>query len=267
LILSPVDASLETLGDPVRLAQIVENLLVNAAKYTPDGGRIEVAADAEGATVAISVRDSGIGIAPEMLAHVFDLFAQADTSLDRSEGGLGIGLTLVDRLSRLHGGEVQAFSSGLGHGSTFTVRLPRLAVQAPVPEPDRETIASVPKRVLLIDDNVDSAEMLKALLEFSGHSVRIAFEGTEGERAALDFLPDVILLDIGLPGKDGYQVIKSLRSLAPLASTVIVATTGYGRVEDRSRCLAAGFDEHLTKPVDTAKLQQLIVQLSARPAR
>ncbi len=251
-------------GDPIRLAQVVENLLVNAAKYTPDGGRIDVAAVADGGRVSITVRDTGVGIAPEMVGRVFDLFAQADTSLDRAEGGLGIGLTLVDRLTRMHGGDVDVASGGLGCGTTFTVRLPLLPVTQPEPVHPVEAALLTSQRVLIVDDNVDSADMLKLLLEMWGHTARTVHSGLEAAPAARTWLPHVVLLDIGLPGKDGYAVARDLRAIPELARTVIIAATGYGRDEDRARCLAAGFDGHLTKPVEPDQLQAILASAATR---
>ena len=258
LTLHPTDARHAILGDPVRLAQITENLLMNAAKYTPDGGRIDVSASTDGRSVTIAVTDTGIGIAADMLGRVFDLFAQADTSLDRSEGGLGIGLTLVDRLARMHGGGVRAFSSGLGHGSTFAVTLPLMDEPAREFAELQEVPAAVPRRVLVVDDNRDSTEMLQALISLSGHTVVVANDGFEAIRLAGETAPEIVLLDLGLPGKDGYQVVGELRAVPGLASATIIATTGYGREEDRARCLAAGFDHHMTKPIDFEQLQRVL---------
>jgi PAS domain S-box-containing protein len=257
-VVEPVDLSLTVNADAVRLAQVVENLLINAAKYTADGGQVTLGARAEGSWVAISVRDTGIGISSAMLERVFDLFAQVDTSLDRAEGGLGIGLTLVDRLVRMHGGTVEAHSPGLGRGSTFTVRLP-LIPGCSAADPGERPGADTPRRrVLIVDDNVDSAELLGALLEVDGHAVELAHDGPAAVTAARAFGPDFVLLDIGLPGLDGYHVIRELRGMPAVAAATIVATTGYGREEDRARCLAAGFDEHLTKPVDMARVRRIL---------
>jgi two-component system CheB/CheR fusion protein len=257
-VVEPVDLSLTVNADAVRLAQVVENLLINAAKYTADGGQVTLGARAEGSWVAISVRDTGIGISSAMLERVFDLFAQVDTSLDRAEGGLGIGLTLVDRLVRMHGGTVEAHSPGLGRGSTFTVRLP-LIPGCSAADPGERPGADAPRRrVLIVDDNVDSAELLGALLEVDGHAVELAHDGPAAVTAARAFGPDFVLLDIGLPGLDGYHVIRELRGMPAVAAATIVATTGYGREEDRARCLAAGFDEHLTKPVDMARVRRIL---------
>jgi len=256
---APVDRSLIVYGDAVRLSQVIENILINAAKYTPDGGRISVTAGGEGASVAIEITDTGVGISPQMLTRVFDLFAQADTSLDRAEGGLGIGLTLVEKLVRMHGGRVEARSPGVGCGSTFTVHLPLTPSAERVRQAVVSTVEAPGRRVLVVDDNIDSAEMLQTLLQMTGHIVRVAHDGRRALSVASEFLPDVILLDIGLPGMDGYRVIEALRAMPSLARVTIVATTGYGREEDRARCLAAGFDDHLTKPIDHALLEHILV--------
>jgi PAS domain S-box-containing protein len=259
------DPQLRVHGDAVRLGQVVENLLNNAAKYTPSGGRVAVTVRRDGDAAVISVRDTGVGIAPAMLPRVFALFVQAETSLDRSEGGLGIGLTLVDQLVRLHGGRVEARSEGLDRGSEFIVRLPTVKVDAlAAAAAARSSGGSNPTfRILVVDDNRDSAESLGALLEAGGHTVRLAHEGTSVLQTALDFSPDLVLLDIGLPGLDGYQVVRQIRSTPALADLTVVATTGYGREEDRLRCLDAGFNDHLTKPVDSADLESVLATLAS----
>jgi len=258
-----LDPTLVVIGDEVRLAQIIENLLINAAKYTPDGGRIELSGEPAGGMVSIAVTDTGIGIAPEMLERVFDLFAQADTSLDRAEGGLGIGLTLVDRLTRMHGGHASVSSAGLGLGSTFTVTLPRAASDILPASGDDQPAMAVGRRVLVVDDNVDSAEMLSTLLEMRGHTVCLAHDGPSAANAAQRFQPHIVLLDIGLPGRDGFQVIRELRALPRLERATIVATTGYGRDEDRERCLAAGFDDHVIKPLDLDEIERIVSRTAA----
>lgn len=261
LRLHAVDSGLVVVGDTVRLAQVLENLLINAAKYTPDGGQVDVSAEADGTKVAIVVKDTGVGIAPHMLRRVFDLFAQADTSLDRAEGGLGIGLTLAERLTNMHGGTLEAHSAGVGQGSTFTVRLPRAAEKLEAEVPSRVNAeAGRPLRVLIVDDNRDSAEMLQMLMEMSGHTVHLAHDGQSAVPTALETRPDVILMDIGLPGKDGYELVKELRALPETTSARIVATTGYGRDEDRARCFAAGFDAHLTKPINPSALADVLTR-------
>jgi PAS domain S-box-containing protein len=252
-------------ADPVRLCQILVNLLHNAAKYTERGGRIELSAERAGGDVLIRVRDTGVGIAPELLPRVFDLFSQAERSLDRSQGGLGIGLTLVRRLVEMHGGRVSAVSSGPGQGSEFTVRLPTLspapAAHKPAAPPSSEPAPdAVARRVLLVDDNEDGAESLAMLLKAWGHEVTVAYTGAAALEAAQAQRPEVILLDIGLPGIDGYEVARRLRQQAGLEQTRLIAVTGYGQENDRLRSRAAGFDYHLVKPLDLSVLRELLGQ-------
>jgi signal transduction histidine kinase/CheY-like chemotaxis protein len=257
-------------GDPVRLEQIVVNLLTNAAKYTPVDGQIDLQLDCEGHAALLEVRDTGVGIAHDMLDRVFDLFAQAEGSLARSQGGLGIGLTLVRDLVRLHGGSVDAYSRGPGLGSRFRVRLP-LASSAPTAEavPALATAAisgahPVPTRfdVLIVEDNPDSRELLTLVLERLGHRVYAAEDGPSGVELALARSPDVLLVDIGLPGLDGYGVARRVRAALGRA-VYLIAVTGYGQPDDRRRALEAGFDAHVTKPLDVQSLGQLLEQ--ARP--
>jgi PAS domain S-box-containing protein len=250
-------------ADPVRLGQILSNLLNNAAKYTDPGGHIWVTARREGDKAVVSVRDTGIGIAPEMRARIFDLFMQAEPSPDRTQGGLGIGLSLVRRLVEVLGGTITVESEGPGCGSEFTVRFP-LAAPAPAPAP-RETapapakaVPTPPRRVLVVDDNRDGAESLAMLLGVWGHEVELAGDGAEALSAVKNRRPDVVLLDIGLPGMDGYQVAQRLRREPGMADTLLVALTGYGQDEDRRRSREAGFDDHLVKPVDPDRLEQLL---------
>jgi len=251
-------------GDPERLEQIVENLVTNAAKYTPPGGRIEVEIDQQREAV-LRVRDNGIGIAAEMLPRIFDLFTQGDIRLDRSQAGLGIGLTVVRRLVELHGGTVEARSEGPGHGAEFIVRLPGLpAIEPRGPDQPLSREAGPSLRVLVVEDNPDGADALRLLLELFGHRVRVAHDGPAALRAATAEVPDVVLIDIGLPGMDGYEVARRLREQAGLAHVTLVALSGYGREEDKARALAAGFHLHLTKPVDPDRLKALMAEL--RPA-
>jgi PAS domain S-box-containing protein len=255
-------------ADATRLDQVFGNLLTNACKYSGRGCHISLSAERaeprgeEPPEVIVRVRDDGIGIAPELLPRIFDLFVQANRSLDRAHGGLGIGLTLVQRLVKLHGGSVEAHSEGLGHGSEFTVRLPILTTAAePAPPPAAEN-PDTPRRILIVDDNEDSAWTMATLQSMRGHETRTAFTGPDAVAAAAEFLPDVVLLDIGLPGMDGYQVARQLRAMPALAGTFVVAMTGYGRDEDRALTEAAGFDRHMVKPVDLELLRQW---LSERP--
>ena len=247
-------------ADPTRLEQIAVNLLTNAAKYTEAGGRIWLSARREGDEVAIRVRDDGIGIPPEKLPEMFELFAQGERSIARSEGGLGIGLTIVQRLAEMHGGSVTATSEGLGRGSEFTVRLPAVApaeaTREVPPGPGRGPGRGA--RILVIDDNVDTARGMTRLLKLLGNEVRTAHDGPTGVEVGRDFLPDFVLLDIGLPGMDGYQVAEAFRGDPRLRDAVIIAISGYGQEDDRRRSKAAGFDHHLVKPVDHDALLTLL---------
>ncbi len=261
-------------GDATRLEQVVANLISNAAKYTEPGGRITIEVARAGGDVAIRVRDDGIGIGPEMLERVFDLFAQAERSLARIQGGLGIGLTIVKRLVELHGGRVEARSAGLGKGAEFIVRLPAVALPVAVAHERDGTAVSLPTddraeytRVLLVEDNVDAADSLAALLEVMGHRVRVAHDGPRALEIARTRLPDLMLVDIGLPGMDGYEVAREVRRDPQLRNVVLVALTGYGRDEDREHALAAGFDRHLVKPVEPDTLESLVANLPATTAR
>jgi PAS domain S-box-containing protein len=257
--------SLVVRGDPTRLEQVFVNLLSNAAKYTDPGGRITVAIARHGDTARISVRDTGIGIAPAMLARMWDLFAQADHSLDRSQGGLGIGLTVARRLVELHGGHIEASSEGIGHGAEFVVTLPALPDRTPqsAARPRDSPDARRPARVLLVEDNVDAAESLSMLLELLGYQVRVAHDGIAGLDAARREPPDVMLVDIGLPGMDGYELARRVRADPRLAHVILIALTGYGREQDRDSALASGFDRHLVKPVSPEALDGLVAELSA----
>jgi PAS domain S-box-containing protein len=266
LTVSPLLHPIWLYADAARLEQVVVNLLTNAAKYTADGGHIVLAVQQEGDEAVLRVRDTGIGISPELLPRIFDLFTQAERSLDRAQGGLGIGLCLVQRLVEMHGGKVQVFSV-LGQGSEFIVRLPVTIIPAPQP-PSTHQEAAEPTgpglRVLVVDDNVDAATSLVTLLEASGHDVRAAHDGPTSLEAAQGFRPDVVLLDIGLPGLDGFEVAKWLRKQPILSNAVLVAMTGYGQKSDRQRSHEAGFDHHLVKPVDFGKVEQILATIPGK---
>jgi PAS domain S-box-containing protein len=258
---SPQPISLN--ADAARLEQVVVNLLANAAKYTAGGGHIWLSVQQEGDEAVLRVRDTGVGIAPELLPHIFDLFTQADRSLDRSEGGLGIGLCLVQRLVEMHGGKVQA-SSVPGQGSEFVVRLPVMMAPAPQsPSTDIKTAEPIGPslRVLVVDDNVDAAETLEMLLKESGHDVRTVHDGPTALETSLDYQPSVVLLDIGLPGMNGLEVAKKMREQPILKNIVLIAMTGYGQEADRQRSQEAGFDHHLVKPFSFRQLQQVLATL------
>ncbi|HET9580058.1 MAG TPA: response regulator [Usitatibacter sp.] len=246
--------------DPVRMSQVIGNVLHNASKFTPGGGRITVGAQLEASGLQISVTDEGMGIAADMLGSVFELFSQGDRSLDRAQGGLGIGLSLVRGLVEMHGGTVVAQSEGPGRGSRFVITLPREVVSAAPPEPARAAARDRgrPRRVLVVEDNPDAAEAMRMLLVQLGHQVASASSGHEALEVARDFRPEVVLLDIGLPGLDGYEVARMLRSLDETRHARVIAVTGYGQPADRQRSSAAGFDRHLVKPVDPAKLAEAI---------
>lgn len=243
-------------ADVVRIEQVFTNLLNNAVKYTPAGGRVDVSAGVDGPQVWVRVRDTGVGIEPEMLTAIFDLFSQVDRSLDRAQGGMGIGLTLVRSLLALHGGTVTVASEGLGKGSEFTARLPLAAPgEAPaVASGDATSAIEEKPHVLLVEDNEDNREMLRDLLAGEGFRVDVAADGAEAVAEAQRLEPEVVIVDIGLPVLDGFEVARRVRrSLGD--SVTLVALSGYGRVEDRRRSMEAGFDAHLTKPVDFAELQ------------
>ncbi len=248
-------------ADLTRLAQVLANLLINAAKYTPEGGHIWLEAEREGSGVLLRVRDTGMGITPSLLPRVFDLFTQGARTLDRAQGGLGIGLTLVKRIVEMHGGTVQARSGGSGEGSEFILRLPvlsapRLAAQQEQARPS-EADHGERVRVLVVDDNVDAAESIAMLLSLQGHEVRSVHAAKEALETARSFHPHLVLLDIGLPGMDGYEVARRLRS-QQFENMRIVAITGYGQQSDRDRAREAGFDQHLVKPIDPDVLNVLI---------
>jgi CheY-like chemotaxis protein len=261
---TPVEA------DPGRLEQVFTNLLSNAAKYTEPGGRVEVTAERRAGEFVVRVRDNGIGISPELIPGIWDLFTQAERTPDRALGGLGIGLTVARRLTELHEGTIEARSEGPGKGSEFLVTLPAQPEAAAMDgersapaTPGRASSGSA--RVLLIEDNPDAAESLAMLLELLGHRVRVSHDGITGIEAARAHGPDVILVDIGLPGMDGYEVARRLRLERELGHVVLVALTGYGRDQDKRQAAAAGFDSHLVKPATLDAIEALLA--SVTPSR
>ena len=246
-------------GDAVRLSQIVANLLLNAAKFTAPGGRIAISAAREGDNVRIRLCDNGIGIAAASIDSIFGLFAQSGHSPDRVQDGLGIGLSLVRTLVELHGGQVSVSSPGVGLGSTFEVSLPldaNVPLSAAAPAPPASPAGSS-QRILVVDDNCDAADTLAELLEMYGHTVRTAYTGAQAAERTLEFKPDIVFLDIGLPDMNGYEVAVKLRQLPIPQQFLLVALTGYGQEHDRQAALAAGFNEHFAKPVDFGKLAML----------
>jgi PAS domain S-box-containing protein len=256
--------------DLTRLAQVFANLLNNAAKYTERGGRIWLTAERQGSDVVVSVKDTGVGIAAEALPRLFEMFSQVDRSLEQSQGGLGIGLSLVKGLVEMHGGSVEARSEGPGRGSEFVVRLP-VAVAGPEQEgtaPHSTSHATpVKRRILVVDDNRDSADTLAVVLTDLGNEVRTAFDGLEAVEAAAAFGPDVILLDIGLPKLNGYDACRRIRQQPGAKGIAIIAVTGYSQQEDRRRSLEAGFDQHLVKPVAVPALEQVLAEMVAATDR
>jgi CheY-like chemotaxis protein len=253
-------------GDFARLAQVLANLLNNAAKYTDRKGRVSLTAEQEGAEVVFRIRDSGIGVPSSALATIFELFTQVEQTLDRSQGGLGIGLTLVKRLVEMQGGSVSAFSAGKNLGSEFTVRLQAMPVDQRVAAGRRASdryAASRPGEfgVLIVDDNRDATDSMAMLLKMEGYDVRVAYDGQQALDAVGNSRPDVILLDIGLPGMDGFQVAQRVRADPDNRAIVIVAVSGYGQEEHRARSNQAGCDHHLVKPIEPAIVSELLASL------
>ena len=255
------DQPLHVDGDNARLVQCVSNILNNAAKYTDSGGEIRVRSYAEGGAAVIEISDDGAGISAELLPRIFDLFVQGDRTLDRSQGGLGIGLSVVRRLVEMHGGQVIARSAGSGQGSSFELRVP-LKVRPSAPAGEPAPVSTPPKRILIVDDNTDAADTLAMLLQFDGHETSAAYTSRDALERAQSFRPDIILLDIGLPEMNGYEVARKLRSLPAGKDIRLIAVTGYGQAVDRERAQRAGFDDHLMKPVESPALQCAIAGLS-----
>jgi len=253
------DQPVQIIGDPTRLTQVIVNLLNNATMYTPNGGLIEVDLEQRGGFAYVRVRDNGIGMSGELLESAFDLFVQGHRALDRPEGGLGIGLTLVKRIVELHGGAVSGSSPGDGLGSQFEVSLPAIENNvAPVRRLKSPPRAMTPRKVLVVDDNIDAANSLAALLEMSGHTMSVAHSGADALHLATVDVPDIILLDIGLPAMNGYEVARRLRELPDMSRCRLIAITGYGQESDKRTAAAAGFDAHLVKPVDYALLVEIL---------
>jgi len=250
-------------ADPTRLTQVFLNMLHNAAKYTEPGGQVRLSVRHDGHEVTVSVLDTGIGIPAAVLPLIFDIFVQVDPAWKRAQGGLGIGLSLVKEYVELHGGRVEAFSSGPGQGSEFVVHLPLVIekTSAPLPTIDADTVPGIHHRVLVVDDNRDSAESMAMILGFMGHEVRTAFDGEAAVAAAAEFQPAIILMDIGMPKVDGYEAARRIRAMPWGGKPFLVALTGWGSDGDRERTTAAGFDRHLVKPVDPDELVKLIAEL------
>ena len=247
-------------GDKTRLTQMFGNVLHNAHKFTNHGGLVTISLnfDDQEQTAIIKVEDNGVGIDSNVLPYLFDVFYQEEQKLDRALGGLGLGLSLVKSLTELHKGSVKISSQGVGKGATFTFSLPTTTVATARSEDKIKAEAIAPSRILLIEDNIDAAETTCMLLERRGHSVRLAYSGAEGIKLAREFMPHIILCDIGLPGMDGYQVARTMRLDPDLQSTPMIALTGYGRDKDRQQAKEAGFDMHLTKPIDSRSIQNIL---------
>jgi len=261
VLIRRIDPDLAVDGDPARLSQVFANLLTNAAKYTDPGGTVTLEASEDSDRVVVRVRDTGRGISAEMLPSVFDLFVQERQNLDRSRGGLGLGLAIVRSLVQLHGGTVEAASPGPGRGSTFTVTLPAAKPVIAEPQPEIATSkASVANglKVLIVDDNEDAAMLLSEFLTLRGITTYVAHDGSRALAAAADFGGDVALLDIGLPGMDGFELARRLRALPGWSDAKLFALTGYGQESDRARAKDAGFDEHLIKPVNLDLLDRML---------
>jgi len=250
-------------GDPTRIEQVLVNLIINAAKYTRVGGAIEINLAREGKRAVVRIRDNGIGIARDDLRRVFDLFTQVEQSLERSQGGLGLGLKLVKELVELHGGSVEATSEGIGKGSEFIVRLPAIAAAEPALTSDLRTRAAArsPKRILVVDDLADNRDTMEMLLTMHGHTVELAEDGEQALEKILHGQFDIAFIDIGLPKLTGYEVAEQIRQQAEGHRVVLIALSGYGRPEDKQKATEAGFDDHLTKPVKSGTIQELLNNL------
>jgi CheY-like chemotaxis protein len=256
--------------DPVRTDQIITNVLTNAIKYTPEGGHVVVTLERDGDQAVVRVADDGVGIAPNRIGTIFELFAQAENAIGRAQGGMGIGLALVRNLLHLHGGTINAQSDGIGKGSEFAVHFPIAAAGDLAVERERRAAQVVsgdgqPRRIVIVEDNADVREMLRLKLHRLGHAVDAVADGVSGVTAIVDGKPDLALVDIGLPGLDGYEVATQVRqSLGP--EVVLVAVSGFGQPEDKRRAFEAGFDEHITKPADVNDIENLLARLPPRLA-
>jgi two-component system CheB/CheR fusion protein len=257
------EGQLWTLGDPVRLVQILTNLLTNAQKFTPDGGRVTVTMERRADRACIRVRDNGIGVEPSQIAALFEPFVQAAQGLDRSRGGLGLGLAVARGLVELHGGHITMRSEGSGTGTEVSFDLPLELPNATAARPTAAT-ATRQRRVLIIEDHIDAAESLQLLLEMEGHEVKIANDGQAGLALAKTFVPEIVLCDLGLPGMDGFAVARAVRAESSLRDRYLVAISGYARPEDIKQSRAAGFDNHLAKPVSLAALHAAFAAAAAR---
>jgi CheY-like chemotaxis protein/anti-sigma regulatory factor (Ser/Thr protein kinase) len=251
------------LADPLRMAQVLSNLLTNAAKYTDSGGKIELCVQHTAAQVTLTVKDSGVGIPPDAMKNVFEMFSQVKSTLDRSEGGLGIGLALAKGLVDLHGGHIEARSSGAGRGSEFVVQLPRreLAAKSSSRPASLHIEPTIKRRVLIADDNRDAADSLAMLLGLDGHELCVVHDGHAAVAAFADFAPEVALLDIGMPGLDGYEVARIVRQGAGGNAVILIALTGWGQERDKALASAAGFNHHFTKPVETNRISEILRKL------
>jgi CheY-like chemotaxis protein/two-component sensor histidine kinase len=263
VVLTLAQTPLVVEADGARLAQVFGNLLANAIKFSEAGARIEIISAEESGQAVVRVVDEGIGIAPAMLPSIFELFVQADSGPARERGGLGVGLTVAKMITGLHGGSIDVRSEGLGHGTEFSVRLPLVPQSARTQGVDVARAGTSPmaqRRILVVDDNADAAASLALLLKFSGHEVHVAHEGEAALRLAETLRPHAVLLDVGMPGMDGYEVARRLRQRPGTDDLVIIAVTGYGAETDRRRARAAGFDHHLTKPIELASVADLITR-------
>ncbi len=248
-------------ADLTRLAQVFQNLLNNAAKYSESGGQIHLSVESQGTHATVTIKDAGVGIAADQLPHIFEMFTQVDRSLDMSQGGLGIGLSLVKQLVGMHGGTVEAKSGGPGHGSAFVVTLPLMdqTLERHVPGGDEKAAASpLPLKILVVDDNRDGADSLSEMLQLMGNDTRTGYDGEQAVAMAVDYRPDVILLDIGLPKLNGYEACRAIRQQAWSQGMVLIAVTGWGQDKDRSRTREAGFDHHMVKPLDPQELMKIL---------